>query len=147
METYAYSADGDCIIGFGDEAVFFSFTADFEPCTSGAAEAEVSPCLCAEDPAWPNVGAINLEGVASFRIQVRSNEDDAILVPDDGSDWLEISDGRIIDLNDFLPPPAVDDSVTIFITANAEAAAFPWADGEPPTLVIAPEAFRPALIE
>lgn len=73
---YDYAWTGECIIGLGDRAYFWSFDLDLEPCGAEGAETTLTPCRCSNGRAnW---------GILRF--------DDADLAAIDGRPTLEIFD-------------------------------------------------------
>ncbi|MDY7106844.1 MAG: pilus assembly protein TadG-related protein [Actinomycetota bacterium] len=143
---YGYALDGDCFIGLGHHAVFWSFDQEFErPCADASVEGELElrPCACRDgETRWADVvlrGADLAPGVdfSSFVVTLRNAATGELMASLD----LLGGDGAV-DLT-FLDP-SVD---RLAVTVDAEAVGdHAWRDGEPPVL-----AFhigdRPVLVE
>lgn len=143
-QTYGYLPEGDCLIGLGHAAFFFSMTPDLEPgCTTSAVDLTITTCLCGGAEAWPELSVVNLQGVETFEVQVTA-PDGSVQLPEDGEGYLTMMPGEILDLSDI---PIAFGELTLSVVVTPGFGQDPWSDGVPPQVLLRPSADQPQLTE
>lgn len=142
--TYGYVPEGDCLIGLGHNAIFFSVTADLQlGCASSFSAVRLATCNCAGVETWPEVHAENLEDVEEFLVVV-TNVEGTELLPDDGSEGIVLAAGESLDLTSI---PIDVGEISFKIVVRPKDGEDPWADGVHPQLVIGASSESPVLAE
>lgn len=140
-ETYGYEAQGDCLIGLGDNSIFFTLKPDLSgPCDAANSRIDITGCQCSGANVWPPVQVGDIEGVERFELRVLDPAGNLVF-PEEGV-WFEL-DSQPIDLS------GIDNShayLTLEVQVTSLAGQDPWADGVSPNLLVGMDNSDPHLI-
>lgn len=134
IQTYGYIGEANCLIGLGDNSIFFSMKPDMSgPCDGSNGYVEVKPCLCSGKVVWPSVLTRNTERLSVFAVRVLDPADN-VLLPNDGSEWVDLTGDGVLDLTGLDPTLQ---HLRVEVTAVASPGPDPWQDPSTvPTLVV-----------
>lgn len=131
-QPYGFVSEGACMIGLGDEAIFFTIDTDMNSgCDGSGSTFPLQPCLCAGQVVWPPVRAENTEGVDQLNVRV-VDRDGNVLVPADPNGWVDMLT-EDLDLSSI---PSSVTEVSIVADVRVTAGQDPWADGSGPGFVV-----------
>jgi hypothetical protein len=135
-QDYGFIAEGNCIFALGHTSIFWAFTTEMAAgCPGAFAFTRINKCECEDIMRWGNVKFQFDIGPNSpftvLNIQVK-DPSGAIVLPDDGSDWLSVvgNPTNVLDLSE-IPTTFSWLDVTVYAEATSEE---PWDSGDIPTI-------------
>lgn len=138
VQTYGYISDGpDCMIGLGDNSVFFTKKPDLSgPCDSSTGTVEITPCTCTGQPTWPAITATEDGGALAMMVRVVDPSGTAV-VP-----WTDL---LLADIK--IPDGTPGPTLTLEFEVEVAAGDDPWTAGTPPTFTLLSPETAPRLVE